>query len=91
MGRKLVYVSELDYNQSKNNNETKHNKFYNLFNIYDIIAVKLSLKHYTSIISSAIINRIIRYIREAKMKPDLVFYTAVIDTQNMLGDTERQR
>ncbi|CAG8620375.1 949_t:CDS:1 [Paraglomus brasilianum] len=50
-------------------------------------AVQLSLKQYTSIISSlplaketsAIVNRIIRYIREAKLKPDLVFYTALID------------
>ena len=25
------------------------------------------------------VNRIIRYIREAKLKPDLVFYTALID------------
>ena len=50
-------------------------------------AVQLSLKQYTSIIStlllaketSAMVNRIIRYIREAKLKSDLVFYTALID------------
>ena len=43
-------------------------------------AAQLFLKQYTSIISSlplaketsAIVNRIIRYIREAKLKPDLV-------------------
>jgi len=50
-------------------------------------AVQLSLKQYTSIIStlllaketSAMVNCIIRYIREAKLKSDLVFYTALID------------
>ena len=69
----------------------EHNKFLQIIQYLMILSsdstVKLSLKQYTSIISSlplaketsAIVNRIIKYIRETKLKPDLVFYTALVD------------